>query len=179
MRNSSKPRPTNGTTGREVRNPPKPRPTNGTTKREVLSVETYLAELRISKDAIKIVTQESNPVEEYLEKYGIGEDALKKADALERVEGRKSALLRHRLLARMILLCALITPMVAIPFWLTWVLSPMNLKHYSEKMQLALLGVLGTDVLGICYVIAQDLFPKGDSSSQKNDELEEDILEDE
>lgn len=141
--------------------------------KKTLSIEEYLAKHRISEDAIEIVDQKNNIIDEFLDRHGIDEDALRT------VEGRKGVLLKHRLLSRTILLYTLTAPMVIIPFWLMWALSPGNFKGYSERMQFALLGVLSMDVLGLCTIVTRDLYPNGKHCSKEIDDSEKETMEDE
>jgi hypothetical protein len=69
----------------------------------------------------------------------------------------------------MIILCSLMAPMIFIPFWLMWTLSPINAKQYSERMQGAFLAALASDVMGLCWIVTRDLFPQGKESYRKQD----------
>ncbi|MGB3200003.1 MAG: hypothetical protein WBA99_03820, partial [Nodosilinea sp.] len=84
--------------------------------------------------------------------------------------------LRHRLNARMIILYALIAPMVVIPFWLMWLLSPGNIDRYEKEMEGALLGALASNVLGLCWIITRDLFPQGGQDLLQDREEPEDVI---
>jgi hypothetical protein len=137
------------------------------TIREFVSTDTYLEKHGVSQSAIEIAPHKNNLIEDFLAKHGVEEDALRT------VEGRRGAELKHRLTARMILLLALLAPMVVIPFWLMWILSPINIKNYSERMQGAFLAALASDVLGLCWVVTRDLFPQGKDGSKEQDEPDE------
>ncbi|NJL54694.1 hypothetical protein HC928_05485 [bacterium] len=135
--------------------------------KESISTADYLKQHGVSEDAIvERQSQKSNLIEDFLVRKGIDEDALRT------VEGRKGAELKHRLTARMILLSALIAPIVVIPFWLMWILSPTNSRNYSERMQAAFLAALASDVLGLCWIVTRDLFPQGNELSNEDIEGE-------
>lgn len=134
-----------------------------------LLIEEYLKREGIFEDAIRASDHKDNPLEEFIERHDLYEDTLRTD------EGRKGAELKHRLTARMIILFALIAPMIMIPFWLMWVLSPANSKEYSERMQGAFLTALASNALGLCWVVTRDLFPQSRKQPFNNeDELEDD-----
>jgi len=88
-----------------------------------LSTEDYLQKYGVDKNSFEVQENKSNLIEEFLENRGIDKNALRT------VEGRKEARLKHLLAARMIILCSLTLPMIVIPFWLMWALSPANIKQ--------------------------------------------------
>lgn len=137
-------------------------------EREPILVEDYLANLGLTGDDIEIV-ENVNPIEDYFYRHRLSEDTLKT------VEGRKGAELRHRLTARMIVLYALLAPMVIIPFWLMGILLPGNAKHYSERMQGAFLAALASNVLGLCWVVTRDLYPKGGQDRWQDEDESSDL----
>lgn len=141
--------------------------TDKPTERKSLAVEDYLKNLGFDEDDIKIA-ENVNLIEDYFYRHRLYEDALRT------VEGRKGAELRHRLTARMIVLYALLAPMVIIPFWLMWILLPNNTKNYSERMQGAFLAALASNVLGLCWVVTRDLYPKGGQESLSENEVSND-----
>jgi hypothetical protein len=67
--------------------------------------------------------------------------------------------------------------MIVIPFWLMWMLSPQNIKHYSGPMQTAFIGALATDVVGLYWIITRDLFPYGNSKPRRGLNSEEDEID--
>jgi hypothetical protein len=108
-------------------------------------------------------TQTVLRVEDYLVEKG---GSVKIYD-LTKEEERKGAELQHRIDSRDKVLRSLIIPMYVIPCWLLLMLSVSVIKHpllnnsaFSEKVQLALLGTLATDVLGLCFLVTRDLFPQ-------------------
>ncbi|MGB3518030.1 MAG: hypothetical protein WBA43_16355 [Elainellaceae cyanobacterium] len=134
------------------------------TKREPLLIDQYLKDQGLTDETVKIVEPVENPINEFIDRHSLYEDTLKT------VEGRKGAELKHRLNARMVVLYALIAPMVVIPFWLMWLLSPGNIDKYEEEMQGALLGALASNVLGLCWIITRDLFPQGSQDFMQDSE---------
>jgi hypothetical protein len=77
-------------------------------------------------------------------------------------EGRKSAYSHHHISSRSKVLAALIIPMYVAPIWLMVMLTLPIFKGkiFSERMQFALLTALTSDLIGLCYVVTRDLFPK-------------------
>lgn len=77
----------------------------------------------------------------------------------------------QRLGSRALVLKVLILPMVVIPPWsmvmlsLAWV----GQMEMPGEVQLALVGVLGGDIIGLCYVVTRDLFPNGQSGRSGDD----------
>jgi hypothetical protein len=164
-----------------------------------LSTEDYLRQLGIDKGSISEVseqaTSEIEPItntDEYLldvakrnNPSGIPKAQLEiqtKIRDLTTEEGRKAAEMEQRLAEmeqrlgfRKIILFSQLLPMCLIPCWLVMVLSlPIfSIKAYSEDMQKGFLIALGTDALGICFIVARDLFPlakeEKKNSTTKND----------
>lgn len=133
-----------------------------------LLTEDYLQKRGIDENAIEVQVHKNNLIEELLEHRGIDKNALRT------VEGRRGATLKHHLTARMIILCSLTLPMIIIPFWLMRMLSPANIKHYSEHMQVAFMGALATDVIGLYAIITRNLFPQANNSLKRELDSEED-----
>lgn len=146
--------------------------------KEVLSTDEYLASFGLTDDALSILEdsvqeQENDSTEAFLERHGVGKDGL----GLRTEEGRKGAELLDRLQGRKLLLRMLLVPMVVIPFWFMWILSPPNTRHYSERMQGAFLGAFATNVLGLAVIVARDLFSNGKDSHGKESKPEDEHSE--
>lgn len=142
----------------------------------LLKIDEYLKEKGFTQENFQVTDPDEIPIDKIyasqtVEKLQIGDDDLD----LKTDEGRKGAELQHRIHSRSTVLKALVVPMYFIPLWLMGILSlpAVNITAYSEKMQLMFLGALASDVVGLCYVVTKDLFPKG-SSSHDEDEKEED-----
>jgi hypothetical protein len=87
-------------------------------------------------------------------------------------DGRKAADFNQRLFQRKLVLGSQLIPMCVIPIWLMVILSlpAFGNKAYSEKMQAGFLAALATNALGLCYVIARDLFPLGKDDTDDLDQ---------
>ncbi|MGI0491836.1 hypothetical protein ACN4EG_08485 [Alkalinema pantanalense CENA528] len=141
-----------------------------------LKLDEYLREKGFTQESFQVSDPDENPIgkidtRQTVEKLQIGHDDLD----LKTDEGRKGAELQHRIHSRSTILKALVVPMYIIPLWLMVILSLPALKvnAYSEKMQFTLLGALASDVIGLCYVVTRDLFPKGSSSQDEDDKAED------
>lgn len=139
-----------------------------------LIIDEYLNAKGITPDSFQVSDPETRPIgkiyaSQTVEQLKIGDDDLD----LQTDEGRKGAELQHRITSRSTVLKALVVPMYIIPLWLMVILSlpAMKITVYTERMQLTFLGALASDVIGLCYVVTRDLFPKG--SSDRDDETEE------
>jgi hypothetical protein len=84
-------------------------------------------------------------------------------------EGRKAAEMQHRLKSRSLFLIIVSLPMSIAPLWLMVMLTlPVwGIKVYSDSMQAGFLTALATNVLGLCYVVARDLFPQSKKDTDK------------
>lgn len=106
--------------------------------------------------------------EEYLTRQNVEVEDID----LKTEEGRREAFakqqleeLKHQLEARNKVLSALRIPMYVVPAWLIVMLTlPIVNSEYikapSERMQLALLTALASDIIGLCYVVTRNLFPQ-------------------
>jgi hypothetical protein len=133
--------------------PPKPDATR------VVETEDYL-----EAQAQDILAQE---VKAILEQIGIPKTSFDLATD----DGRKAADFNQRLFQRKLVLGSQLIPMCVIPIWLMVMLSLPAFGHkaYSERMQAGFLAALATNALGLCYIIARDLFPLGRDEADNQD----------
>jgi hypothetical protein len=107
-------------------------------------------------------------VKDILEQIGVPKTSFDLATD----NGRKAADFNQRLFQRKLVLGSQLIPMCVIPIWLMVILSlpAFGNKAYSEKMQAGLLAALATNALGLCYIIARDLFPLGRDDPDNQDQ---------
>jgi hypothetical protein len=94
----------------------------------------------------------------------------------------KTKALDHRLRSRSIILWPVVIITSVIPIWIMILITFSGLGNikFSEKMQLSLLGAGVVDFLGLCYIVATDLYPKGrfkeNIKSENNSKKEEEEI---
>lgn len=147
----------------------------------------------------QVVPEENTSTQEFLGKHGIKNDSISaqstdvevtflddflSPDAVKSPQDTFSkaeldhrlslAELEHRQKLRRWILRPLIIPMAIIPIWLMVLLSVpvFNSKAtVSERMQIAYLGAVASDFIGLYYIITRDLFPNGGNKrKQKGDD---------
>jgi hypothetical protein len=127
----------------------------------VISTEEYLKTVGIEPDGVKIQhqNQEILSTEEFLQQEGVKEEAIRETRADN----------AHRRTSRMLILLSVVSMSTLIPLWLMTLLTLTGLgkAKFSEQMQLAILGTGIADIVGLCYVVTSDLFPKGRRSRRE------------
>lgn len=127
----------------------------------VISTEAYLKTVGIEPDGVQIQhqNQEILSTEEFLQQEGVKEEAIRETRADN----------AHRRTSRMLILLSVVSMSTLIPLWLMTLLTLTGLgkAKFSEQMQLAILGTGIADIVGLCYVVTSDLFPKGRRSQRE------------
>jgi hypothetical protein len=133
-----------------------------------MSTEDYLKTIGVESDGVQIMNQNHEIVstEEFLQQEGVKEQAI-----LLEIKANNE----HRRIARMLVLLPVMSMSTIIPLWLMILLTLTGLgkAKFSEQMQFAILGTGIADIVGLCYLVTSDLFPKG-RRSRRNSLLADD-----